>query len=92
MHLKKCTHKNLYIITVTSMIVAYKLRWLSTVDWKYGREIKVKLVARFIDWKFDKFIPIEEAMLFLDKAVIYEDDFNSIMSKSDKKRMNKGLF
>lgn len=92
MHLKKCTHKSFIFITVTSMIVAYKLRWLSTVDWKYGREIKVKLVARFIDWKFDKFIPIEDAMLFLDKAVIYEDDFNSVMSKADKKRMNKGLF
>lgn len=74
------------------MIIAYKLRWLSTVDWKYGRELKVKLVARFIDWKFDKFIPIEDAMQFLDKAVIYEDDFNSVMSKADKKRNQIWLF
>jgi hypothetical protein len=35
---------------------------------------------------------MREAIQFLEKAVIYEDDFNSVMSKADKKRMNKGLF
>lgn len=74
------------------MTVAYKLKWLSIVDWKYGNELKVKLVARFIDWKFDKFIPVEEAIQFLDKAVIYESDFNSVMSKKDKLKQQKSLF
>lgn len=75
------------------MVVAYKLKWISIEKDQYGSNyLRVKLVARFIDWKFDKFIPMREAIQFLDKAVIYEDDFNSVMSKADKKRMNKGLF
>lgn len=74
------------------MEIAYKLKWLSIVEWKYSKELKVKLVARFIDWKFDKFIPMKEAIKFLDKAVMYEKDFNSVMSKKDKAKNQKGLF
>jgi len=75
------------------MVVAYKLKWISIEKDQYGSNyLRVKLVARFKDWKYDKFIPMREAIQFLEKAVIYEDDFNSVMSKADKKRMNKGLF
>ena len=29
---------------------------------------------------------MREAIEFIEKAVIYEDDFNSVMSKAEKKR------
>jgi hypothetical protein len=50
------------------------------------------MVEKFVDWKHDSFIPLEEAIQFLDKAVIYEDDFNSVMSKADKKKNQIWLF
>ena len=69
------------------MIVAYKLKWISIEKDQYGSNyLRVKLVEKFVDWKYDKFIPMREAIQFLDKAVFYEDDFDSVMSKSEKKK------
>lgn len=68
------------------MIVAYKLKNISLENGKYGNIIHIKMVERFVDWKHDTFIPLEEAIQFLDKAVFYEKDFNSVMSKAEKKR------
>lgn len=67
-------------------IVAYKLKRVSLENDKYGNVIHIKMVQRFVDWKFDRSIPLEEAMQFLDKAVFYEEDFDSVMSKSEKKK------
>jgi len=74
------------------MVVAYKLKRISLENDKYGNVIHIKMVQRFVDWKFDRSIPLEDAMQFLDKAVIYEDDFNDIMSKADKKKKQIWLF
>lgn len=74
------------------MVVAYKLKRISLENDKYGNVIHIKMVEKFIDWKHDSFIPLEEAIEFLDKAVIYEDDFNSVMSKADKKKNQIWLF
>jgi hypothetical protein len=74
------------------MVVAYKLKRISLENDKYGNVIHIKMVEKFVDWKHDSFIPLEEAIQFLDKAVIYEDDFNSVMSKADKKKNQIWLF
>lgn len=74
------------------MAVAYKLKRISLENDKYGNVIHIKMVEKFVDWKHDSFIPLEEAIEFLDKAVIYEDDFNSVMSKADKKKNQIWLF
>ena len=69
---------------------AYKLKWVSIVKDKNGSNIlQVRLIERFIDWKHDKFIPMNEAISIIDKAVIYEEDFDSIMSKSEIKRKSQ---
>ena len=69
---------------------AYKLKWVSIVKDKNGSNIlQIRLVERFIDWKYDKFISINEAMYIIDKAVIYEKDFDSIMSKAELKRKSQ---
>ncbi len=74
------------------MVVAYKLKRISLENDKYGNVIHIKMVEKFVDWKHDSFIPLEEAIQFLDKAVIYEDDFNSVMSIADKKKNQIWLF
>ena len=74
------------------MIISYKLKNISLESGKYGNIIHIKMVERFVDWKHDKFIPLEEAMQFLDKAVFYERDFDSVMSKSEKKKKQIWLF
>ena len=69
---------------------AYKLKWVSIVKDKNGSNIlQVRLIERFIDWKHDKLIPMNEAISIIDKAVIYEEDFDSIMSKSEIKRKSQ---
>lgn len=69
---------------------AYKLKWVSIVKDKNGSNIlQVRLVERFIDWKHDKFISMNEAMYIIDRAVIYEKDFDSIMSKAELKRKSQ---
>ena len=76
-------------------MIAYKLKWLSLEkDKMWFNILKVKLVERFVDGKHDKFIPIEEAIKFLDKAVIYEKDFDSVMSKKERviKQKSNSLF
>mgnify|MGYP006988831087 CR=1 FL=1 len=74
------------------MVVAYKLKRISLENDKYGNVIHIKMVEKFVDWKHDSFILLEEAIQFLDKAVIYEYDFNSVMSKADKKKNQIWLF
>ena len=70
------------------MTVAYKLKGATLAkNENWSNVLVVRLVERFVDWKHDKFIPMREVIQFIDKAVIYEEDFDSIMSKSEKKRV-----
>lgn len=69
------------------MSIAYKLKGLSLAkNENWSNVLQVRLVERFVDWKHDKFIPMREAIDFIDKAVIYEKDFDAVMSKAEKKR------
>ena len=69
------------------MTVAYKLKGLSLAkNENWSNVLQVRLVERFVDWKHDKFIPMREAIEFIEKAVIYEKDFDAVMSKAEKKR------
>ena len=76
------------------MEISYKLNWIKqtpkTLEPFKPWSIEVSRVAKFIDWKFDRFIKLEEAVKFLDKVVFYEKDFDSVMSKSEKKRKKLG--
>ena len=67
-------------------MIKYKLKWVDYIySDKFKREVLiVPLVWRWIDWKFDKFIPMNEAINILDGAVINPEDKNSIMSSNDK--------
>lgn len=59
---------------------SYKFKNISLEnDW-----IKIKLVERFKDWKYDKFISMKEAMELLPHFVFSETDFDSVMSKSEQ--------
>lgn len=73
-------------------IISYKLKRVSLERDQYGNVIHIKMVERFVDWKHDTFIPLEAAMQFLDKAVFYEKDFDSVMSKAEKKKKNQTFF
>ena len=68
-------------------MIKYKLKWIDYIySDKYKREVLiVPLVWRWIDGKFDKFIPMSEAIEILEDAVINPEDKTTIMSDRDKK-------
>lgn len=72
-------------------MIRYKLKWVEIVhSEKYHRDvIRIPLVWRWIDGKFDKFIPMSEAIEILEDAVINPEDKNTIMSGTDKKNFWK---
>ena len=54
---------------------------------KLKREVLVvPLVWRWIDWKYDKFIPMREAKNIVADAVINPDDKYLVMSRKDKRK------
>ena len=86
-HQKKLTSVGFFYLLYISMTVAYKLKGTTLAkNENWSNVLVVRLVERFVDWKHDKFIPMREVIQFIDKAVIYEEDFDSIMSKSEKKK------
>ncbi len=72
-------------------MIKYKIKWVDYIySDKYKREVLiVPLVWRWVDGKFDKFIPMSEAIEILDDAVINPEDKNTIMSGNDKKNFWK---
>ena len=72
------------------MEISYKLNGIKqnpkTLEPFKPWSIEVSRVAKFIDWKFDRFIKLEEAIKFLDKVVFYEKDFDSVMTKTERKK------
>lgn len=57
---------------------------------KLKREVLViPLVWRWENWKFDKFIPMREAIDIVADAVIRPDDKYLVMSKKDKRKTYK---
>ena len=59
---------------------------------KLKREVLVvPLVWRWIDWKFDKFIPMRDAIDIVTDAVIRPDYKYLVMSHKDKKKVYKEM-
>lgn len=67
-------------------MISYKIKWASIdVDENGFPFIKVRLVERFIDGKYDKFISLKQGLEIMDRAVFNETEFDSVMSKAEKK-------
>lgn len=58
---------------------AYKFKRISLEN----DGLKIKAVARFKDWVYDKFVPLSEILDILPHFVCYEKDFDSVMSKAE---------
>lgn len=71
----------------------YKLKWVSIeYSEKFNKKVLiVPLVWRWENWKFDKFIPMREAIDIVADAVIKPDDKYLVMSHKDKKKTYKEI-
>lgn len=72
-------------------MIKYKLRWAS-IDYSeklWKRVIVIPLVWRWIDWKYDKYITMDEALPIVDGAVIDPNEKNSILSQKDRENFWK---
>lgn len=68
----------------------YKLKWVSLCEDENGFNfLKVRLVERFVNWKYDKFISLREWEKLLQGAVIDPDKKNIVLSKNEKKLQKK---
>lgn len=68
-------------------MIRYKLKWAKLA--KYGRRtvMIIPLVERFVDGKYDKFIPMNEAIKIINNAVINPDDKDTVFSKNEMKKL-----
>jgi len=48
----------------------------------------IPLVERFVDGKYDKFIPMNEAIKIINNAVINPDDKDTVFSKNEMKKLH----
>lgn len=70
--------------------VIYKVKWVSLCeDENWFNYLKVRLIERFVNGKYDKFIWLKEWEKILQGAVIDPAKRNIVMSKSEKKKRNK---
>lgn len=81
---------NIYIMETDKKNYTYKIRRLSLekeerYDGEIAHYIKVTMVARFKWWKFDKFIPMREAIQLLDWLCFTDKDKDLVMSKAERK-------
>lgn len=68
----------------------YKIKWVSLCeDENWFNYIKVRLVERFINGKYDKFISLKEWEKLLQGAVIDPQKKNLVLSKNEKKLQKK---
>lgn len=71
-------------------MIAYKIKNAVLEQDENGFNfIKIKLVEKFEDGKYVKFISLKEAVKYLNNAVIYEDNIDSIKSKTEIKKEKK---
>jgi len=84
-----------FLFTTIYIMIKYKLRWVS-IDYSeklWKRVLVIPLVWRRIDWKYDKYITMDEALDIVNDAVIDPNEKNSILSKKDRATFwNKPLF
>ena len=72
-------------------MIKYKLKWAS-IDYSeklWKRVLVIPLVWRWIDWKYDKYITMDEALPIVEGAVIYPNEKNSILSQKDRENFWK---
>ena len=76
----------IYVLYVLYTMIKYKLKWAKLA--KYGRRtvMIIPLVERFVDGKYDKFIPMNEAIKIINNAVINPDDKDTVFSKNEMKK------
>lgn len=74
-------------------MIAYKIKNAVLEQDENGFNfIKIRLVEKFEDGKYVKFIPLKEAIKYLNNAVIYEDNIDSIKSKTEIKKEKKQAY
>ena len=72
-------------------MIKYKLKWAS-IDYSeklWKRVLVIPLVWRWIDWKYDKYITMDEALPIVEDAVIDPNEKNSILSQKDRENFWK---
>ena len=72
-------------------MIKYKLKWVS-IDYSeklWKRVLVIPLVWRRIDWKYDKYITMDEALPIVEGAVIDPNEKNSILSQKDRENFWK---
>ena len=72
-------------------MIKYKLKWAS-IDYSeklWKRVLVIPLVWRWIDWKYDKYITMDEALPIVEGAVIDTNEKNSILSQKDRENFWK---
>lgn len=72
-------------------MIKYKLKWVS-IDYSeklWKRVLVIPLVWRWIDWKYDKYITMDEALPIVEGAVIDPNEKNSILSQKDRENFWK---
>lgn len=67
----------------------YKLKRMSLERDELWDYIRVRAVSRFHWGKYDKFIPLDEAMEILDWVVFYPENKDLVMSKNEFKQKQK---
>lgn len=86
----KNAQQNIHLFINIITMIAYKIKGANLCkDENWFNFIKIRLVERFVDWKYDKFIPLRQAIDIINNAVIYEDNIDSIKSKSEIKKQKK---
>lgn len=85
---KKFTTNILFLYIYT--MIAYKIKNAVLEQDENGFNfIKIKMVEKFEDGKYVKFVSLNEAIKYLNNAVIYEDNIDSIKSKTEIKKEKK---
>ncbi len=72
-------------------MIKYKLKWAS-IDYSeklWKRVLVIPLVWRWIDWKYDKYITMDEALPIVEGAVIDPNEKNSVLSQKDRENFWK---
>lgn len=86
----KNAQQNIHLFINIITMIAYKIKGANLCkDENWFNYIKIRLVEKFVDWKYDKFIPLKQAVDIINNAVIYDKDIDSIQSKSEIKKKKK---
>ena len=89
--LKNTVLSTVFFYFLLYIMIKYKLKWAS-IDYSeklWKRVIVIPLVWRWINWKYDKYITMDEALPIVEGAVIDPNEKNSILSQKDRENFWK---